>query len=101
MMKNLARLGCLARAFVYFWVGVLALMVAMGNRSGAVTDETGVLRWIASGPFGFAILLAISAGLFSYAVWRFFQSVQDHDRYGRKPVGLLVRTAFFFSGAAH
>lgn len=100
-MKNFARIGCLARSFVYFSVGVLALLVAMGSSYGATTDESGVLRRILEQPFGYALLFALAVGLFSYAVWRTLQSIQDHDNYGRTWSGLGVRAGFLLSGAAH
>lgn len=100
-MKNLARIGCLARSLVYFLVGVLALLVAMGSEYGATTDESGVLRRIVERPYGGILIFALSMGLFCYALWRFFQSVQDHDGYGHSASGIFVRTALFFSGLAH
>ena len=100
-MKNFARAGCLARSLVYFLVGVLALLMAVGNPWGATTDESGVMRRILDQPFGHAMLFLIALGLFSYSVWRIFQSVQDHDEYRRTASGMLMRTAFFMSGLVH
>src|SRR5665213_1504147 len=100
-MKHLARIGCLARSIVYFFVGVLALMVAVGNPLGATTDESGAIRRLLDRPYGSLMVLIIAAGLICYAVWRFFQSVQDHDRYGRTVSGMTIRIGFFFSGVAY
>lgn len=99
--KNLARVGCVSRSLVYFLVGILALLLAMGNPSGATTDESGVLRRILEQPFGWIILSLLGTGLFCYALWRFLQSVQDHDEYGRSFNGLSIRIGLFISGAAY
>lgn len=100
-MKNLARIGCLARSLVYFIMGVLALMVAKGDPDGATTDEVGVFRRVEYQPFGKFLLLTLAAGLFCYAIWRIFQAVQDRDKYGNSLNGLSIRLAFLFSGLAH
>ena len=100
-MKRLAQIGCLARAAVYFLMGVLALLVAFGSSYGATTDQSGVMRRIVEEPFGPALLLTLAGGLFSYAAWRVLQSVQDHDRYGLSPKGLGIRSAFLMSGLFH
>ena len=100
-MKTLAQLGCLARAAVYFLMGILALLVAFGSSYGATTDQSGVLRRLVDQPYGPALLLGLAVGLFSYAIWRILQSVQDHDLYGRGPKGFGIRIAFFMSGLFH
>jgi hypothetical protein len=100
-MRHLARIGCLARSIVYFLVGILALLVAMGSSYGATTDESGVMRRILDRPYGNLLVLTIAAGLLCYALWRVFQSIQDHDRYGKSLSGLFMRSAFFFSGMAY
>ena len=100
-MKNLARLGCMARSAVYFLVGVLALLVALGNPYGQTTDTRGALRVVLTQPFGAFALVVLGIGLVAYAVWRMVQSVQDRDRYGRGFFGLCARSGFFLSGVAH
>jgi len=100
-MKHLAQIGCLARSIVYFAVGVLALLLAMGNSYGETTDESGVMRRLVDRPHGHFIVLSMAAGLLCYAVWRLFQSVQDHDRYGHSIYGLSIRGAFLVSGIAY
>jgi hypothetical protein len=100
-MKNLARFGCMARSFVYLLIGVLALLVALGNPNGRTTDTRGALRFILDQPFGGPALLLLGVGLIAYAVWRVVQSVQDRDRYGRSLHGTGMRLGFFFSGIFH
>jgi hypothetical protein len=100
-MKNLARLGCLARSLVYFLIGVSALLVACGSSYGMTTDTRGVLRLILLQPFGLAILPFVGLGLFAYAVWRVVQSVQDRDGYGRGFNGTCIRLGLLLSGIGH
>lgn len=100
-MKNLARLGCLARSFVYFIIGLLALLVAIGNPHGATTDTRGALRVIMTQPLGEFMLVLLGVGLLAYAIWRIAQSIQDPDLYGRSIGGSFMRLGFLFSGLAH
>ena len=69
----LARLGFAARALVYFLVGGLALMAAMGT-GGETTGSTGALSTLQNEPFGNVILAAVALGLLGYAAWRFTQA---------------------------
>lgn len=91
----------MARSVVYFLVGILALLTAVGSPYGATTDESGVFHKILEQRFGPNIVLAIGSGLLCYAVWRFVQTTRDHDRYGRSWYGLAVRSGLFGSGIAH
>jgi len=100
-MKHLGWVGCLARSMVYFLLGLLALLTAVGSSYGATTDESGVFRKILEQRYGPNILLAIAVGLLCYAIWRFVQTVQDRDRYGRGWYGMGVRAGLFGSGLAH
>lgn len=101
-MRTLARIGCLARSFVYLLIGIFALLVAMGNPYGKTTDATGVLRrLLEEQAFGRIILLGLAAALFCYTTWRILQAWHDHEQYGRTWPGLSVRWGFFFSGLAY
>ena len=100
-MKHLGRVGCLARSLVYFLLGMLALLTAWGSPYGATTDESGVFHKILEQRFGPAMLMTIAIGLICYAVWRFIQTVQDRDKYGRGWYGMSVRIGLFGSGIAH
>lgn len=100
-MKGLARFGCLARALVYFLIGVLALLVAFGHPAGETTDTRGALRFVLDRPFGNFALIVIGLGLIAYAVWRLVQGWQDRDNYGRDLVGITTRVTLMISGIAH
>lgn len=65
----LARLGLLARGFVYAVVGVLALKVAFGEGGKTVT-QAGALKTVAQQGFGKALLVVLALGLAGYALWR-------------------------------
>jgi hypothetical protein len=66
---GLARLGLLARGFVYAVVGVLALQVALGKGGKTVTQQ-GALKTVAQGGFGKVLLVLLAIGLAGYALWR-------------------------------
>jgi hypothetical protein len=77
------RLGYLAKALVYILVGVLALKVAIGARGGRITDPGGSLYVVLGQPFGQALLIALSAGLLTYAAWAILRAAlgRDHHRH--------------------
>ena len=59
----LTRLGFLARGLLYILIGVLAI------GTGRTEDLTGALEYVERG-FGRGILIVITAGLATYALWR-------------------------------
>jgi Domain of Unknown Function (DUF1206) len=72
-MKWFARCGLLARGVVYGMIGILALLVAVGA-GGKTTSQQGALRTIGDAPLGKVLLLAVTAGLAAYALWRFVRA---------------------------
>jgi hypothetical protein len=100
-LKWLARLGFVAKGFVYVTVGVLAVQAAMGN-GGSTTDQRGALRTILHQPFGRTMLIIGGTGLVGFAVWRLIQSLLDPEHeHGTKPKELLRRAGRFVSGIAY
>lgn len=69
-VEALVRLGYLSKAVVYLLVGALALKVAAGTGGGRITDPGGALYVVLGKPYGQAMLIAIAAGLLTYASWR-------------------------------
>jgi hypothetical protein len=101
-LETFARIGYVARAAIYFLIGGLALLVALGDRSsGRETDSKGALRILFEQPFGKFILIVIGIGLFCYAIWRMIQSLKDHDRHGSDLKGLGIRAGLLLSGVTH
>lgn len=71
-----ARAGWAVKGLLYLTMGILAIGVALG-RSGA-TDQRGSLKLLTGlGPWGAALLVAVSVGLAGYALWSFLGALLD------------------------
>jgi hypothetical protein len=64
-----ARLGLVARAFMYLLIGVLSLVVATGH-SSAETDQWGAMQQLNRGRAGHGLLWVVALGLAGYSLWR-------------------------------
>lgn len=95
-----ARVGYAARSAVYAVIGVLALMLAVGE-GGRATDTRGAVEEVARQPFGSVLLVLLGVGLLAFAVWRFVQSALDVERKGTSGKGLVARTMLGISGVIH
>lgn len=95
-----ARVGYASRAVVYAVIGVLALMLAVGE-GGRTTDTRGAVEEVARQPFGSVLLVLLGVGLLSFAVWRFVQAVMDVEDKGRDGKGLVSRVVLGISGVIH
>src|SRR5688500_16817024 len=97
MIESAARLGFASKALIYAIVGGLA--IGAGARiGGRVTGASGALRFILRQPFGQALLIVLSIGLFGYALWRFLDAYYDPDRDGTGLVALIVRIGHVIRG---
>lgn len=72
-MAMLARWGLAARGAIYLLIGVLALALAFGNRSGE-TDQRGALQELTQHTGGTLLVWLIGIGLAGYALWRFSEA---------------------------
>ena len=74
-IKNVARVGLIAKGFVYVLLGVLAFMAAfeIGGHSGSKTTKSGVFDFIKDWPAGNWLLSFLAVGLICYSVWRAIQ----------------------------
>ena len=97
---KLARLGCLAKGFVYLAIGFLALREALGV-GGRTTDPSGAMKSIGSQPFGGVMLVLLVADLLCYALWKLVQGVMDADDKGPSPHGIVRRVGYVGSAAIH
>lgn len=68
-MGGLARWGLAARGTIYLLIGVLALLLAFGDKSGE-SDQRGALQELTQHTGGYVLLLIIAIGLAGYALWR-------------------------------
>jgi hypothetical protein len=81
--SGLARAGIVAKGVSYGIVGILALMLALGE-GGKATSREGALATLAREPFGKVLLALLAAGFAAYALWRlllaFASEVQDDEK---------------------
>src|SRR5687767_13618820 len=70
----IARAGIVAKGVSYGIVGILALMLALGE-GGKATSREGALATLAQEPFGKALLALLAAGFVAYALWRLMLAI--------------------------
>lgn len=75
------RAGYLARGFIYFSIGTMAVAAAL-DLTPKAQGSRGVLEAWAHWPFGVLLLWLAGLGLYAFAGWRLLQSVFDADRQG-------------------
>lgn len=93
-----ARFGYAAKGVTYMLIGVLALEASFGG--GSAESTHGALRSV-DGPNGSGILLlAIGAGLASYAFWKLYLAVADPQRRGWGARSTALFVAFTNAGFA-
>jgi Domain of Unknown Function (DUF1206) len=73
-----ARIGLVAKGVSYGIVGVLAVMLALGE-GGKATSRGGALATIADEPFGKVLLILLAFGFAAYALWRFVQAFAERE----------------------
>jgi Domain of Unknown Function (DUF1206) len=65
----LARAGLTARGVIYILVGVVAVLVALGQ-SSREADQSGALQLLAGKSYGLVALWLLGIGFAAYALWR-------------------------------
>lgn len=68
-MDRLARLGMVSHGVIYLVIGILAVLLALGHKSGE-TDQRGAVQALAQQTGGFVLVLIVAIGLACYALWR-------------------------------
>ena len=66
----LARAGLTARGVIYILIGIVAILVAIGQGGGHQADQQGALQLLAAQPFGVFALWLLAIGFSGYALWR-------------------------------
>jgi hypothetical protein len=95
--KRTARLGYVARGFIYGTMGVLALGLAFG-RGSDTTDQRGALALLGANPVAKIILVVVIASLLAYSGWGFIRAIYDPLHRGDDPAGIASRIGFAWSG---
>ena len=84
--SGLARAGIVAKGISYGLVGILALLLALGE-GGKATSREGALATLAREPFGKVLLALLAAGFAAYACWRLILAVASDAEDGKKLKG--------------
>ena len=90
-IKKLARFGFYTKGFLFLVIGILAFMVAVGERGGELADPTGALTLIAQVRFGKILLLIITFGALGHGAWNILRGVADVDNAGKDWRGIIRR----------
>ena len=90
-IKKLAQLGFYTKGFLFIVIGILAIMVAVGERGGQLADPTGAMSRIAQASFGRVILIIFIAGAFGHGAWNILRGVADVDNAGVGLQGISKR----------
>jgi hypothetical protein len=91
-IKRLAEFGFYTKGFLFVVIGVLAILVAMGDRSGKLADPTGALTLIAQFTYGKILLVIFIAGAFGHGAWNILRGVADVDNAGKNFQGIFKRS---------
>jgi hypothetical protein len=73
VLRWLARAGLAARGVIYLLIGVVAILVALGQ-SSRQADQQGALQLLASKPYGVVVLVLLAIGFVGYALWMLSQA---------------------------
>lgn len=89
--KRLAELGFYTKGFLFIVIGVLAILVAFGDREGKLADPTGALTYIAQYMYGRLLLIIFIVGAFGHGAWNILRGVADVDDAGNTWQGIVKR----------
>lgn len=91
-VKKIARLGFYTKGFLFIVIGILAVMVATGQKGGELADPTGAMAKIATLDFGKIILMIFVVGALGHGFWNILRGVADVDNAGKKWQGIFKRS---------
>lgn len=77
-LERTARLGFLSRGFVYIFIGVIAVQIALGSGRGEEADQKGAFNSLASTSWGVVLLWLVVLGFLGYAAWRIAEATLGH-----------------------
>ena len=91
LVRTLARFGFYAKGFLFIVIGILAIMVAVGVKSGKLAAPTGALATVARIPFGSVILIIFVIGAIGHGGWNILRGIADVDDAGGGVKGIGAR----------
>lgn len=99
--KKLAEFGFYTKGFLFIVIGVLAVLVAVGDKSERLADPSGALSRIAQASYGKVFLIIFIVGAVSHGVWNVLRGAADVDNAGVNWQGIIKRciavgTGFFY-----
>lgn len=94
--EKFARFGLVSKGIVYFLMGTLSVLAAMGL-SSEKGDKSEAFKLIYEQPYGRVILIAIALGLLGYVMLRFLQAFKNTENKGKDLKGILDRIGYGMS----
>lgn len=91
LTKKLARFGFYTKGFLFIVIGMLAVLVAIGQKGGELADPSGALTAIAEKPYGRVLLIIFIVGAVGHGAWNILRGVADVDNAGRGVQGIFKR----------
>ncbi len=95
-MEQLTRLGYLVRGLLYIILGMFAMQIALG-KNNMRANQTNIIAFMGSTPFGKGLLIVVALGLFGYTLWGFIRALFDPFRHGSDTEGIAVRIGYIAS----
>jgi hypothetical protein len=92
LVKTLARFGFYTKGFLFIVIGIMAILVAIGDRGGMLADPTGALATVAQFPLGKIILILFIVGAFGHGAWNILRGTADVDNAGKSWRGIATRS---------
>ena len=98
-IAKIRSLGFFMKGVVYVILGTLTFMAAFGW-GGDVSSRTNVIKFLLDLPLGKALIGVASLGLFSYSLWRFYQTIKHPKSKAdeKKLQSVFKRIRYFYSG---
>lgn len=91
IIKKIARFGFYAKGFLFIVIGMLALLVALGQKGGELADPAGALETVAKLPYGRLFLIIFIVGAIAHGAWNVLRGLADVDNAGKKWQGIVRR----------
>ncbi len=100
-MRWLSRIGFATKGFVYWLMGSLALLTALGQRGGQIGDKRRSVQILQAIPGGRVLLGLIAMGLTAYAFLRIAQGLFDTEHKGHAARGVVRRFGYIVNGVIY